>query len=305
MDYISVLAQIVGDEPSITYGDALKIIKKKGWLFDFGSLNLEQLEAPAWRVLTEARFLMIQAERAASATPTVSYQQYLQTGQASTIRDLLNPTQIQDLLYESDRYHQLERKPPLTLSALSGQKTFHSSLAVNVAEKVLNDSQINVLNTREFTLLSDRCMLRRTFHGTYDLNNHGNINNQAWHQDSNPSFDGRPMLTLWIPLQDGCSISRPGLELSGLTPPSFNRRLGDSCSTQDLKAFYQVSNIHSFVPSDISAGDCLAFNGLTFHRTYVTSNMNSTRDVLLIRLCAAIDSDYFPGDQSSRLTFTI
>ena len=306
MDQLSFLAKIVNNQPSILYGEAIRLARRNGWLLDYDGLNTDLLNTPAWLVLHQLRISLIQADRAANLGESRISDQFVQTGAYKVCRNIIDSHKLQKLIDLSDLYHQDSRQPPLSLdSSFSKDTDFDLELIMGILRKLLAFPDINLLGHRTFTVLSQRCFLRRTFPGEFDPIKHGNINNQTWHQDSNRVFGPRPMVTLWIPLQNGSSLSRPGLQISGLKPPVFNHRFGDSSSESDLKSYYKVKNIQSSAPSDLHAGDCLFFNGLTFHQTYLTESMNLFRDVLLIRFCAKCDSNSFPGDPLKRFDLTI
>ena len=296
MDNLSLLSEIVKEQPSILYGDALKLARGNGWLLEVDSHDKSLLKAPAWRVIHQLRVSLIQADREATARELVTSPQFVETGSYKIRRTVIDSVTLKNLITLSDNYHQDSRKAPLSLgSNTDSRKYFNIELVMHILEDVLKFDGINLLGHKTFTVLTSRCFLRRTFPGQFDAVMHGNINNQMWHQDSNSLFNSKPMLTLWIPLQNGSSLTRPGLQLSGLKPNIFNHRFGDSCSESDLKSYYHVENIQSTVPYKLEAGDCLIFNGLTFHQTYLTPSMRFSRDVLLIRVCAKNDSISFPG----------
>ena len=306
MDQLSLLSEIIKEKPSILYGDALLLARKNGWLVDYDGCNQDLLNTPAWLVIHQLRISLIQADRLAISREAAFTSQFVETGSYKTFRSVLNSIDLNKLLTLSDQYHRNARQAPLSLESEAYNNTiFDKDLAIRILRNILSSNELSLLGHRQFTVLTNRCLLRRTFSGKFNPVKHGNINNQMWHQDSNRSFDSKPMLTLWIPLQDGSSINRPGLQVSGLEPKIFNHRFGDSCTESDLKAYYKVQDICPSTPSDLQAGDCLIFNGLTYHQTYLNSSMKLSRDVLLIRVCAKCDSKSFPGDISKRLDFTI
>ena len=307
MDHLSLLTKIVNDHPSILYGEAIKQARHNGWLLDYDVNNTELLNRPAWLVLHQLRISLIQDDRNSIPEDSSVFDQFVPTGSYKVLRSIVDSSKLDNLIELSESYHQDSRQPPLSLdSNFSKETDFNIDLIDGILRQLLSSSEINLLGHRSFVVLSHRCFLRRTFAGEFNPLKHGNMNNQTWHQDSNRLFGSRPMLTLWIPLQNGSAITRPGLQISGLKPSVFNHRYGDSCSESDLKSTYCVNNIQSVAPNDIHAGDCLVFNGLTFHQTYLSNSMNLFRDVLLVRFCAKRDSDSFPGGEpSERFILTI
>ena len=306
MDQISLLSEIINENPSILFGDAISLAKKNGWLFECEGYSQELLNSPAWLVVHQLRISLIQAERLANSKDHDIDSQFIATGSYKIIRQVLKPVELNKLILLSDHYHHGSRQAPLSLENIdSNDSAFNNQIILRILTDVLSFDEINLSFYNSFTVLTNRCLLRRTFSGEFNPVKHGNINNQMWHQDSNISFDSKPMLTLWIPLQNGSSTIRPGLQISGLQPLRFNHRYGDSCTESDLKTYYKVQDIKPSAPSDLQAGDCLAFNGLTYHQTFLSKSMKLPRDVLLIRVCAKCDSHYFPGDPLKRFDFTL
>lgn len=132
-------------------------------------------------------------------------------------------------------------------------------------------------------ILKRRTILRRTFPPGRLPPQRGNANNQLWHQDSNSQFNDAPMLTLWIPLQHGAGIVRPGLQIIDAPVSYFSIVHGDS-SRAIAPLLAQMFPASRVVSPQVTAGQCLAFNGLTFHQTWATSAMVEHRDALLIRV---------------------
>lgn len=306
MDYLTLLSEIIKEEPSILYGDAVKLARKNGWLLEIDGLDKRLLSAPAWRVVHQLKISLIQSDRLSCSRDKVSTAQFIETGTYKIRRNVIDPIVLKQLISLSNLYHKDHRQAPLSLgSNIVNTYSFNIDLILKILLNVLNFDEIDLLGHNSFTALTSRCLLRRTFSGEFNVVRHGNINNQTWHQDSNQQFNSRPMLTLWIPLQNGSSLIRPGLQISGLTPNIFNHRFGDSCSESNLKAYYQVDNLKTTVLKDIKAGDCLIFNGLTYHQTYLIPSMRFSRDVLLVRVCAKSDSSSFPGDPDNFVDFNL
>lgn len=305
MDHLSLLLSIIEEDPAILYGQALRIAKSRGWFLDADGLDEKILSTPAWRVIYQYRISAIQADRMEKSKDKNTCQQYLETGEYGIFRDALNADSIKSLIKLSDNYHNNQRQAPLTLTSQVEETCFNETLILDLTRKILTSQDLDLMGNNSFAILGNRCLLRRTFSGEYNASMHGNINNQAWHQDSNQYFNSQPMLTAWIPLQDGIAINRPGLEISGLKPNSFNRRLGDSCTESDLQEYYNTTSIKSSAPNDINSGDCLFFNGLTFHQTYLNESMHLSRDVLLIRVCSSLDANLFPGAIENKVVFSL
>jgi hypothetical protein len=101
------------------------------------------------------------------------------------------------------------------------------------------------------------------------------------------------MLTLWIPLQDRSGLTRPGLQIIDSPVSYFSIEHGDS--SPDIFPFLsQLFPDSRIVSIQASAGDCIVFNGLTFHQTFTTSAMTEHRDALLIRVLDKESAHRFP-----------
>ncbi len=132
-------------------------------------------------------------------------------------------------------------------------------------------------------LLKKRTLLRRTFPPARSGELVGNANNQHWHQDSNFQFNDEPMLTLWVPLQDLTGVVRPSIQIWDAPVSYFSVEHGDS-SPDVLGLLAPIFPSARASSIAASAGDCVVFNGLTFHQTSSTAVMTEPRDALLIRL---------------------
>ena len=135
-------------------------------------------------------------------------------------------------------------------------------------------------------ILKKRTLLRRTFSPSQRPIQVGNANNQHWHQDSNPNFNDTPMLTLWIPLQNGSGETCPGIQIIDAPVSFFSVIHGDSSRGIHpiLEDMFSDTKVVSIIAS---AGDCIVFNGLTFHQTSTLPTMTHHRDALLIRVIDA------------------
>ena len=144
----------------------------------------------------------------------------------------------------------------------------------------------------------NRCLLRRTYPPQSWSEALRNNNNQHWHQDSNGLFGVRPMLTLWVPLQEGAGSCCPGLETSSVPAGFFSAKCGDS--TPDHAAVCAEHGVAEATLTllTVPLGHAAAFNGLTYHRTALREGMASHRDALLLRVCPQAEARWFPGDRS-------
>ncbi len=148
------------------------------------------------------------------------------------------------------------------------------------------------------TILGTRTLLRRTYPISIEYKDPSrNMHNQDWHQDSNPTFGARAMLTIWIPLQSESGISRPGISIMKAPINRFHPDLGDGCVKAKAELEKEFGEVEIETPL-VDAGDAVVFNGLTFHQTFSTETMLHHRDALLIRIVRSHEASYFPTDHN-------
>jgi ectoine hydroxylase-related dioxygenase (phytanoyl-CoA dioxygenase family) len=146
-------------------------------------------------------------------------------------------------------------------------------------------------------ILKKRTLLRRTFPDDQMKSQRGNSNNQLWHQDSNAKFNDHPMLTLWITLQDTLGGVRPSLEFIDAEVAYFSPDHGDYSAVlpEYLAGLFPRARTRQIFAA---AGDCILFNGLTFHKTFTTENTTLHRDALLVRVVDRITARDFSPEYS-------
>ena len=106
MDNLSLLSEIVKEQPSILYGDALKLARGNGWLLEVDCHDKSLLKAPAWRVIHQLRVSLIQADREATARELVTSPQFVETGSYKIRRTVIDSVTLKNLITLSDNYHQ-------------------------------------------------------------------------------------------------------------------------------------------------------------------------------------------------------
>lgn len=216
--------------------------------------------------------------------------QWLASGMYLHLHALLQPSEITQWVAQCDRLLTTPGTRPIRL--FEQTDIVPQSALRRIANATLAALPTPFPALANPAILKQRTLLRRTFPPSQLPQAHGNANNQYWHQDSNPKFNDAPMLTLWIPLQNGAGVNCPGLEIIDAPVSYFSILHGDSSQSIDgiLRQMFPETKV---IPLAANAGDCLVFNGLTFHQTLTTPAMESHRDALLIRIIDAADADAF------------
>ena len=274
--------------PSLSPEEILQELRTRGW----------QFEIPSW-------FQLLSHSAAKKGVlQDIASTQLIPTGQYCTLDNVVDANTILRLRETCDHQFSMPGRPPVSIPDLEeSDRSFMQRLAKRIARQALAACDVNneSINQGDYTLLMSRCLLRRTYSPDIWLEEYRNKNNQHWHQDSNPLFGSRPMLTIWIALQEGAGSLKPGLELSTLPALEFSTSYGDCAERiEDVATAYGIHNYQQTV-ADVPIGCAIVFNGMTFHRTFVSEEMTGHRDALLIRLCKSADCKFFPGDRNSDL----
>jgi hypothetical protein len=217
--------------------------------------------------------------------------QWLATGNYIHIRNILSPRILENLLTICDRNLNRIGTPPLKITDISN--IIESADLQSIAALALSSLPAPSQHISHPSILKKRTLLRRTFPPSHSFRTVGNMNNQRWHQDSNMQFNDSPMLTLWIPLQNNCGVSRPSIQILSCPVSFFSVAHGDSSTNIQsyLNELFPDSQVFSIFAS---TGDCVIFNGLTFHQTLSTAAMSHYRDTLLIRVIDKTSAYRFP-----------
>jgi len=300
---------ILVNHPSASYLELLFLARERGWNLDKLTPRQEAYAAtvPAWQAL-----FMAKVHNECSARKLGKHEQILPTGAAYQHDDVITPDSIRILIEFFNQQVAASDSAPLELSQIRKNENldireFLINLSRSVLEGIARDPILRnaVPEGNRFTILMNRCLLRRTYSMLDNMAVIKNRNNQHWHQDSNGLFQNRPMLTIWAPLQQGAGESIPGLEIAKLSVDRFIPRLGDGAEhLEDICDITGKINQNTRVAL-VKTGGCLVFNGLTFHRTYTTSDMVGLRDALLVRICPEIHAAYFPGNRTNDLFFSL
>ena len=299
MHFLNELQKVIEDDDPITFEDAINLVRAKGWHLDtFSNQNKNLLKMSAWKGYMQLIAISTSIERKCKKDTNI-LPQYINSGKVIKLTHKLDSS-VCDLLENiSNQYHKNRCKEPLTLINAEIEYGLKDWEAI-AEEIILHMPEINPVGSlpdsyRKINVIAPRCLLRRTYPQDIIKSCNGNRNNQDWHQDSNLEYGGRPMVTLWIPLQDGAGITRPGLEWSDIPIHYFSWKHGDGSSQAllDLRTeSYKKDSTHSV---SVKRGSIIAFNGLTFHRTMLNKNMTRHRDALLIRFINSESKTFFPG----------
>ncbi|MES2869683.1 MAG: hypothetical protein V4749_08950 [Pseudomonadota bacterium] len=207
--------------------------------------------------------------------------QWLATGSHLRVNALVDQEMRDRLVSHCDALLDVPGTPPLRL--LEHPQCVDQDMLRAIATTVLASLPDSLPIGSRPAILKRRTILRRTFPPCRLPAQLGNANNQFWHQDTNAQFNDAPMLTLWIPLQEGSGTIRPGLQIIDAPVAYFSIVHGDSSRAIAplLSQMFPASRVESL---QVAAGECIVFNGLTFHQTWTTEHMMQHRDALLIRI---------------------
>ena len=279
--------------------EILEAIETEGWYIDassdrsrrlFGSLN----PSMGFYTLIRQQF---------SGLPATSEYVFSQpaTGEWLHIKAVLDPQTVQSLNAICNNHLAQRGTPPKRLQAV----VKHSALLKARVELQMIEiikrlaEKIRPAPNDTLTILGARTLLRRTYPiSSPQANSAGNIHNQSWHQDSNPMFGSRPLLTLWIPLQPDSGISRPGIRVMKVPVSRFYADIGDGYNGAIAELSQHYGTIAVETPL-VNAGDAVIFNGLTFHETFSTTEMTHHRDALLVRVVRTQEAKHFPTDRKN------
>ena len=309
MNLLAKLALLVQEHPSLSYGELYDMLCEQGWVLDPLSEEAHKHanQVPGWKALFILNANAQLSERKANLFP-----QIIQTGE-SLCRNKFVSTQVIDMmlsLYEDQIL--IRGDAPLYLADyLSDLSLQLSQVLVDIAKSVVADLVHNSLSldqslvSESMVLLMNRCLLRRTYPCHEISQSLKNKNNQDWHQDSSIVYGGRPMLTVWIPLQESSGQKIPGIELASLRSGYFSSCFGDGVADlSDVSKDFPDEIVSTVIPR-LNAGGFAVFNGLTYHRTYASDCMTSARDALLIRIAPFSHAEFFPGDRSKDIEFRL
>ena len=287
---VDVINSLIEKDPDMSVFSLYQILKNK---------NIAMEEPSPSQMLAclsiKAKDALIQSD---AILPSVqSYPQLIPTGRYQYINTICSIDHFKYASQYAREFFSMSDKAPLCAVLSTDSASYFQDIIRSICSKVLSlIPQSHLLPS--ISVIGSRCFLRRTYplnHGQFS----GNINNQNWHQDSNPMFGSMPMATIWIPLDKGCGYDCPGLDISSINVNTFISRLGDGCDTLQKDELTEFGSIdHQDVCSlECNTLDGIVFNGLTFHRTSYHEGMNKSRDVLIIRIAPTDLINHFPGNR--------
>ena len=305
----SEFQEILAIYPSASYLELLSRARERGW-------NLEKLspdqEACAAKISAKQALLILKAQNNFLANRPSRFEQIIPTGFCYGHKAAVSEEDVERLKLIYNARVLAQDSSPMSLSEIIDNEGLDVrdllvKLVKSVLAGILHDEEPKnaARDSSGYVILMNRCLLRRTYSSLAARPMVKNQNNQQWHQDSNTIFQDRPMLTLWIPLHEGSGSSIPGIEIAQIAAERFIPGLGDG--VENLEEIFKetITINHNTDVASADAGDCIAFNGLTFHRTYTATQMKGFRDALLVRCCPVEHSRFFPGNRSNDLFINV
>lgn len=294
------IRRLVREQPQLTCAGLMQQLQDLGWQLEQPITTPDLLEStPAWMAL------LSMAQSAKRPPETSPHAQLLPSGAWEHLPELVSNPVCDALVDFCNQHFKRPGLAPVPLTRL-GDKQGHDAIkaAESAAKQAIRQCapEGHPLANESFVLLMNRCLLRRTYPPQSWSEALRNNNNQHWHQDSNALFGSRPMLTIWIPLQDGAGVVCPGLETSSVAARFFSVTCGDSTPEHQRVCAEHGTEAAEISLLKIPRGHGAAFNGLTYHRTGLRNGMISHRDALLLRLCPARDAAWFPGERNDDQT---
>ncbi len=245
--------------------------------------------------LVQSRLDKFDVDFALDAAPRT--EQWLASGTYLHVREAVEPKTTADLSSICD--HFLSEVGTAPVRIFDHPDLFSRLDLPSIVGRVLDAFPNPLPPATQPAILKQRTLLRRTFPPGRLMSHIGNSNNQSWHQDSNLQYNDRPMITLWIPLQDTSGGVRPGLDIMDAPASYFSATHGDS--SRDLPEFLKkLFPRVNCVSIQAVEGDTIAFNGLTFHQTHTTPTMTEHRDALLIRVLDTASARHFSPNQTDQ-----
>jgi hypothetical protein len=290
-----VIQSVIENDPDITVFSLYESLREKNF---------------ALEELTPAQVLSSMSIRASDvfnrsndlATSTKKYAQIIPTGDYRYIKNICSIAQFEYVSSYARQYFSGRVEAPLCQVLTTEDSNTFQEIIKSICSNVMSVSaNKNIFG--DMSVVGSRCFLRRTYPLDHDQFN-GNINNQHWHQDSNPLFNSKPMATIWIPLSRGSGYECPGLDISSVNIDRFIPSLGDGCKVlPELEhPGSKPSQEQNFASPKCKILDGIVFNGLTFHRTSHTDSMYKIRDVFIIRIAPSKFINHFPGNREYDFT---
>lgn len=285
--------------------EVLEALRAEGWHLEVGS----ETSKVFWGWINPKVGLQILTANQYSDSSTSSDYSFTNpaTGSWIHIKNALSANCIEQLNTICDRCFPNPGIPPVQLQTIADEQRslelFTELGIVNLIKYLAKEIQPKLGSS--LTILGTRTLLRRTYPiGIKYQVPSINMHNQDWHQDSNPIFGARPMLTIWIPLQNKSGTSRPGISIMKAPINRFHANFGDGYTKAKSELEKEFGKVEIEIPL-VNAGDAVVFNGLTFHKTLSNKKMMYHRDALLIRIVRSHEAKYFPTNRNDNVAIKI
>lgn len=177
--------------------DIVEALQGEGWHLEFYSKLSRVIFS---RISPEVGFQILIKHQYMDSSTTSDYS-FIEPANGSWmhIKKALSARTVQDLSLICDRLFPKPGIPPIQLLTIAeGQEAGEVFVRFGIVDLVKNLArQIQPGLGSSLTILGARTLLRRTYPISIEYKDPSrNMHNQDWHQDSNPIFGGRPMLTI-------------------------------------------------------------------------------------------------------------
>lgn len=228
----------------------------------------------------------------------------MQTGKYLITKSILDRENVkklkeladQKLLHENTRPLYIAKEKSMGNSIIERYENAGITSALGKCSKIITREIGN-----KWLILENKVLLRRTWPmskiKSEKINN--NASNLTWHQDSNKRHRDKQMVVILCSLDDNFGIDKPGVQIMDTETNKFEGIYGYE-GHKVWKFEREIMQRHGVLKLEmptLDKGDGIIFNGLTFHRTYSTENMNYPRDALLIRIINPKDAKNFEAGQ--------
>ena len=228
----------------------------------------------------------------------------MQTGKYMVVKGILDKEHVKELKKLADQKLIHEKARPLYIAKEEslGKSIIERYKKAGITSTLVKCSKIISREIgNKWLILENKVLVRRTWPmskiKSESINN--NASNLTWHQDSNERHQDKQMLVMLITLDDNFGIDKPGLQIMNAETNSFEGIFGYE-GHKVWKFEREIMQRHGVLKLEmptLDKGDGIIFNGLTFHRTYSSENMNHPRDALLIRIINPKDVKNFEAGQ--------
>lgn len=290
-----VIRSVIEKEPDITVFALNQILKEKNFVLE----ELDPLQILASFSTKASDMFSITNDLISSSE---NYSQIVPSGNYQYVKNICSVDEFEYVSeYAKQTFSKSDIAPLCHVLSTKDACTFKYIIKSICSNFLSVNAKANEFGN--FSVIGSRCFLRRTYPLAHSQVK-GNINNQNWHQDSNPLFNSKPMATIWIPLDKGCGYECPGLDISSINVNKFIPTFGDGCEVIPELEYsdFKTSIEPNIVTLQCNILDGIVFNGLSFHRTSYSHSMHKSRDVLIIRIAPSTLIHDFPGNREYDFT---